>query len=805
MSAVNYSTLLTENNNSNIRVLANQISFQTWGTRNIQTGLSLDTNLSSASNVTVMTLLGSNVGIGSTRPSQSLDVVGNIRFTGNLLNNNNQVAFNWSKSNNVVYVDRGISIGIGTSNTQGNSLYVNGSIVTSNISVLNNFFIANDNLAIRNALQPAAATANFIVQTASQSNFTINQSGIFSATPDKTEVYVNGVKLAYSNAMYKDYDVETYLQNGTDTAYVVTTQYPCSYGDIVDIVVWPSFVSTSATFRAGYIYQQISNTLWTQSGSNSYFGLAGSVGIGNNNPDSTNYKLDITGGCRATGMIANKFYISNWTDNTSNIPNNEFRGPWYGLGQAADFVNDGKVRTQLAGYYGLTLKTANGLVCLTQAGQLGIGTTNTSYFLDVAGTARIGTSTAGQLRITGTSANTELIMSSTNASSDAKTWGHGINADNLLWYSVFDNGTWNMNYMSASRVGAEVTNFTFTPRSNVIIGNATWKCTLDSYGLINARNNILVSGGNIGVGTTLPNEKLHILGSAYVTSQYKGFAGDSATAPSFSWSNDTISGIFLPGASQVAITTGGSEKMRIIANGNVGIGSTNPSVKLDVSGSIISSLVSTNTYTTNTIASIQNIIIQNTTTSTAANIFANLSFQLSPGNTFGSGGRAVCDQRFVRKTAATSESSMIWGACNTTGTTYQDVMELNVNTGNLNVLGDVTCFSVFSDARLKTNVTPIESALERIKNLTPVEYIWRNDIPHVQKQGTPDVGLIAQDVVPLFPRVITNIDVPGTEVNSYLGIKYEKLVPYLVRAIQELGDKYDAVCREVQLLKGLRD
>jgi hypothetical protein len=123
-------------------------------------------------------------------------------------------------------------------------------------------------------------------------------------------------------------------------------------------------------------------------------------------------------------------------------------------------------------------------------------------------------------------------------------------------------------------------------------------------------------------------------------------------------------------------------------------------------------------------------------------------------------------------------------------------MELNTHTGNLTVRGDITGFNTFSDARLKTNLAPINNALERINKLHPVEYTWCNNIPNISKRDTSDVGLIAQDVAPLFPLVITNVDVPGSEAREYLGIKYEKLVPYIIKSIQELHE-------EVQHIKSM--
>jgi hypothetical protein len=58
----------------------------------------------------------------------------------------------------------------------------------------------------------------------------------------------------------------------------------------------------------------------------------------------------------------------------------------------------------------------------------------------------------------------------------------------------------------------------------------------------------------------------------------------SAAAPSIYSTGDTNTGIFFPAADTIAFAEGGAEAMRINSSGNVGIGETNPTRKLDVAG-----------------------------------------------------------------------------------------------------------------------------------------------------------------------------------------------------------------------------
>lgn len=92
----------------------------------------------------------------------------------------------------------------------------------------------------------------------------------------------------------------------------------------------------------------------------------------------------------------------------------------------------------------------------------------------------------------------------------------------------------------------------------------------------------------IGIGTTSPNygvdirKEVGMMNRVYLT-------GTTATAgsPTFSFAGDTNMGIFRPAADTLAVSTNGSERMRIFSNGNVTIGGTTSSAKLRVDGQVM--------------------------------------------------------------------------------------------------------------------------------------------------------------------------------------------------------------------------
>ena len=124
---------------------------------------------------------------------------------------------------------------------------------------------------------------------------------------------------------------------------------------------------------------------------------------------------------------------------------------------------------------------------------------------------------------------------------------------------------------------------------------------------------------------------------------------------------------------------------------------------------------------------------------------------------------------------------------------------LNYHSGNyvggIDFSNVATSFITSSDVRLKKNIFDAPSALLKVQDIRVVSHGWKHD------DAIAEYGVIAQELALVAPSAVTQGD-DGEEVVTTWSVDYSKLVPILVKAIQELAAEITALKSEINLLKG---
>ena len=302
----------------------------------------------------------------------------------------------------------------------------------------------------------------------------------------------------------------------------------------------------------------------------------------------------------------------------------------------------------------------------------------------------------------------------------------------------------------------------------------------------------LQTGGNVGIGTTNPLNKLHVNAGTDINFRIRAgtdfSAANGVALQSFNDANNAYKDMTFAASNFVFST------------GNVGIGTTGPSAKLSLgtSGRIL-------TYDAG-----------------ATSLWAGLGTDLSGSEReisifFGSGGTGT-NMGHVAFGSVTEDASHTFSEKMRInkdgnvgiGTTAPDSIKLDVEddieigTGTTGCVRDAdnttlvgTCVS---DVALKKNIVPLPAGtLDKLAQLRPVTFEWRNDeFSWLNGQVGANYGLIAQEVEAVFPDMVTTDD------RGYRRISYDiGLSMRILEGVKELYAKIEPIAGVLSVVPGV--
>jgi len=256
---------------------------------------------------------------------------------------------------------------------------------------------------------------------------------------------------------------------------------------------------------------------------------------------------------------------------------------------------------------------------------------------------------------------------------------------------------------------------------------------------------------NVGIGTTTPAYKLEVNGGS--SAGFMRLA--SSTNPTgfdlgVGGSADPTAYIYNRNNTPLLFATNNTERMRIDSSGNVDIGITTGSAKLNVFQASNAQCI--NIGDGNAIDTGFYGVSQITRVATPGDNKFHLSFIRNGLQIAGIGFLNGSSTLYVGNSSATNANGML-------------------------LTPNATAWGSQSDERVKNIHGNIENAIQKIGEWRTVYFNYKID----EEGSKQRVGLIAQDVEKTAPEVVDSI---GDEQDT-LQVRYTEVIPFLVKAIQE--------------------
>lgn len=507
----------------------------------------------------------------------------------------------------------------------------------------------------------------------------------------------------------------------------------------------------SGSGTAGYVsYYSAATTL---ADSNIYYS-GGKIGIGTTNPGSTN-RFHAVASCGGGIGIYDSTLSFSSPACTSILGDDGGSGPTIGvMGKDSSSAGIGVMGYNAGSGFGGLFSSASGPALITGRGNVGIGTTSPATKLEVNGTVKATAFQGDGSGLTG--------ISTTPA---------GTGGANFMSIQYNDNGvmgatnqfSWDkMNYrLNMGNDASATTTGIFFRLTGAVLGTNISAYSGGKLGLTtnSAERLTIDTNGYVGIGTTSPNTKLDIRGTSGATLKIVD-------------GNQGAGKVLTSDANGVASWSSASGAVTSVA-------SKTGAVTLDV-GDIGSASSKYFTYKPN-----------NTSCTSGQTLsWDSGNSRWICGTAGGSPGGSSSQVQFNNSGAFAGSANLVWD--NTNG-------RLGIGTASpaaaLHVVGDIQYTGVLtdiSDRRLKKNIVPMYSALDTVRNIKTYSYVLKND-----PRNQTEYGVIAQEMQQLIPNLVKYIDAD----KKYIGVNYVGLIPWSIRAIQEVDSHQQNLKMENDKLK----
>jgi len=289
--------------------------------------------------------------------------------------------------------------------------------------------------------------------------------------------------------------------------------------------------------------------------------------------------------------------------------------------------------------------------------------------------------------------------------------------------------------------------------------------------------NVVIGGGNLGIGvvptanwgtTAIQMNHYGSLSSgddgarAYITMGFGMYDGGSWTpkyvlggsAASAYRQRDGAHEFYTAGTGTINAAITFTQAMTITSGGNVGIGTSSPGCRLDLVGG-------------NVALNDNKLLIR---------FASDLNHSLEYNSTY--------NGPFLYGYAGAALGYLGTGVIWTVNTSYYNY-------------GNTTTWNITSDRRVKQNINALTNAINKISQLNPVSFDYTEEFASdrnwADKHKLNNVGFIAQEYKNVFPDDVneTKEKVGEQTFTDFKNINISSLTPYLVKALQELNQKFE--------------